>query len=562
VVSECRLRPVDHQSAHTPPLGPGDSWASSGHVGHTQYIRSGDGYIAFRVLNSGTTDILLINDSVLPIEALNDNVHALSFLAKLGEFGRVIAFDRRGIGLSDPVTSGDQPSLDGWVADAVAVLDAVGSKRAALVASSPTGSLIALRLAADHPRRVSFLSVYDAIARFRWAPDYPWGVSAELDQQVDEQLRSAGGTPGLTDRRGRFAITAARHPGFVEWATTWLRRGAGPATVAAQLDVLRGADVRAALPKITCPTLVINHADVEDGRYIAANIANARYVELNDPCHLAFSSELDSVMAVAGEFANARPVEPTARRVLTTLLVTDIVDSPTGVAAIGDRRWGVEVDQHHDVVRDHLARFDGEEIKLRHDGFVARFDGPTRAVLCALAIRRQSEGQGITVRVGVHSGEVDVGGADVSGPGVHVAQRMCALAAGSQVLVTRSVVDLVADSELRFEHLGDHHVKGVRGRIGVFEASTSPRPLLEVVRPRTTETAHTAADARFDDLSPREREVLAALATGASNAEIATELFMSAATVKAHVSHLFVKLGCTNRVQLAILAHNADLAGQ
>ena len=531
--------------------------ASLGDVGKTQYVRSGDGYVAFQVLSKGPADILVVNESVLPIEALQDNVHTASYLARLAEWGRVIVFDRRGVGLSDPVAAGTGLTVDDWVGDAVAVLDAVASDRAAVFSSGPTAGFIALRLAADCPRRVSFLSLYDAIARYRWAPDYPWGVTADVDRQTDE-ASTGGETPRLADRRGRFAAAAARQPGFAEWATTWLRRGAGPATIAVHADVLRAADVRNVLPAITCPTLIINHADVGDGRFLEEHIADARYVELHDSCHLVLSPELDRVLAVTSEFVDAYPVESAPRRVLTTILVTDIVDSLTAVAAIGDRRWSFQLDRHRDLVRRHLGRFDGQEVKTLHDGVVASFEGPTNALLCALAITQDSRQQGTTVRAGVHTGEVELNGADVAGLAVQVAQRMCSLAAGDQVLTTQSVVDLADGSELRFEHLGDQHIKGLRARLGVFSASPRPRRLLEV--PRPPDAVHSSVDDRLNDLSPRERDVLVLLANGATNAEIASGLFISAATVKAHVSHLLIKLDCTNRVQLAILAHDADLA--
>jgi class 3 adenylate cyclase/DNA-binding CsgD family transcriptional regulator len=533
-------------------------WASLGGVGKTQYVRSGDGYVAFQVLSKGPADILVVNESVLPIEALQDNVHTASYLARLAEWGRVILFDRRGVGLSDPVAGGTRLTVDDWVGDALAVLDAVASDRAAVFSSGPTAGFIALRLAADFPGRVSFLSLYDAIARYRWAPDYPWGVTADVDRQTDANASAGGETPRLADRRGRFAAAAARQPGFAEWATTWLRRGAGPATIAAHADVLRAGDVRNVLPAITCPTLIINHADVGDGRFLEEHIADARYVELHDSCHLVVSAELDRVLALTSEFVDACPVESASRRVLTTMLVTDIVDSPTAVAAIGDRRWSLQLDRHHDLVRRHLGRFDGQEVKTLHDGVVATFDGPTNALLCALAISQDSGQQGTTVRAGVHTGEVELNGADVAGLAVQVAHRMCSLAASAQVLTTQSVVDLADGTELRFEHLGDHHIKGLRARVGVFSASPLPQRLLDL--PHPPDAVHSTVDERLNDLSPRERDVLSLLVNGATNTEIASGLFISAATVKAHVSHLLVKLDCTNRVQLAILAHDADLA--
>ena len=553
-------RPGAVERPAVPPSVGGDVSAD---VGTTRYVRSGSGHVAYQVLSAGSTDILVVNESVLPMEALLDNAHTASYLGRLAEWGRVIVFDRRGVGLSDSVADPERLSLLDWVADGVAVLDAVGSAQAAVFSSGPSSGLIALQLAAEHPGRVSFLSVYDAIARYRWAPDYPWGVTPELDDEIVGRLRETWATPRFADRRGRFAATAARHPGFVAWATTWFRRGVGPTTNASLARVLRTSDVRAALPAITCPTLVINHADVEDGHYLAHHIARARYVELHDPCHLLFSPELDEVLAVTAGFIDGRRVEPATRRVLTTIVSIEVGDLE-----------GREPDGQHDTVRRHLERFDGQAITRAANSFTATFDGPTRAVQCALAVRDDAARRHSTARAGVHTAEVEVRGGDVHGPGVPVAQRMCGLAASAQVLVSQRVVDLVGGAELRFDHLGDHQLQGLPGRWSVFEASPAPQPLLDVTArpapaltstptpaPTSTATAPTPpiVDGRPVDLSARERDVLAVLATGASNADIATELFMSEATVKAHVSHLFVKVGCTNRVQLALYAHHAGI---
>jgi class 3 adenylate cyclase len=426
------------------------------------------------VLSDGEPDILLVNESVLPVEALQDNVTTAAYLRRLGAWGRVIAFDRRGVGLSDPVSPGATITLDDWVADAVAVLDAVGSERAAVISSGPSAGLIGLLLARQFPERVSSLSLYDAIARYRWAPDYPWGVTSDVEAELHARLEADGGSALVLDRRGRFAATAAHHPQFADWAVKWFRRGASPATMAVQSNVLRTSDVRGVLPDIACPTLVTNHADVEDGRFLAAHIPHARYVELDDPCHMLFSSQLDAVMAATSELVTGSPVEPATHRVLTTLLFTDIVDSTASLAALGDRRWGIELDRHYDMVRRQLRIFDGREVKTMGDGFIATFDGPTRAVQCALAIQHHARRWGMGVRAGVHTGEVERRGDDVLGLSVHVTQRVCGLARPDQVLVSQRVVDLVSGSELQFAPRGAHALKGLEGRWRVFEASSAP----------------------------------------------------------------------------------------
>ncbi len=436
--------------------------------GETRYVRSGTGDVAYQVLSDGEPDILLINESVLPIEALHDNAMIVSYLNRLRAWGRVVAFDRRGVGLSDPVS--DTATLDDWVTDAVAVLDAIGAEHAVVVSSGPGAGLIAILLASRQPERVRALCMYDAIARYRWATDHPWGVTPETEREIDAQLESDWGTARIVDRRSHFPATAAKYPEITEFAVKWLRRGASRSTVRALNLVVRAGDVRGELPRITCPTLIINHSDAEDGRYLAAHIANARYVELDDEVHLVFSDHLDSVMMSMSELINGSPLEPATHRVLTTLLFTDIVDSTMSVAALGDRRWEVELDVHDDIVRRHLRRFDGREVKATGDGFLAMFDGPTRAVQCALAIEHDAAQRGVSMRAGVHTGEVQIRHEDVLGLTVHVAARFCALAAGGQVVVSQQTVDLVAGSELRFESMGSHTLKGLDKPWAVFEA--------------------------------------------------------------------------------------------
>ena len=454
--------------------------------GETRYVRSGGGHVAFQVLSQGQPDILLINESVLPIEALHDDVRIVSYLNRLCSWGRVIVFDRRGVGLSDPVSEAMAIRLEDWVDDSVAVLDAVGAERAVVLSSGPSAGLIAMMLASDRRDRVLALGLYDAIARYRWAPDYPWGVTAEYERELDRQVESAWASANIVDRRGRFPATAAVHPDLVEFAVKWFRRGASPATLKALNAVMRAGDVRAALPRISCPTLIINHVDTEDGQFLATHIPNARYVELDDAVHVVFSNKLDVVMAALSELINGSPIEPSTTRVLTTLLFTDIVDSTGSLAAAGDRRWKSELDSHDALIRRQLRRFNGAELKTTGDGFVAMFDGPTRAVQCALAIQHEAQRRGVALRAGVHTGEVELRDQDVLGITVHVTQRICGLAAAGQVLVSRQVADLVAGSELILESRGDHPLKGLEGSWTVFEASPTPRP--EPLNPYATTT--------------------------------------------------------------------------
>jgi class 3 adenylate cyclase len=436
----------------------------------THYVWSADGRVACHVAGEGPVDILVVNESVLPMEAVWENSHTAAFLRRLRTWGRVIMFDRRGVGLSDPIIAPDGPRLDDWAADAVAVLDATGSRRAAVLSFGPSSGMIAIVLASRYPERVASLSMYDAIARYRWAPDYPYGATEAEEQSIAAGIRADWGTRQWSDRRQRFAATAERDPVFAQWAITWLRRGASPHEIAAQTDAVRSSDVRAELARITCPTLVINHAEIGDGRYLAAHIRNSRYVELHDRRHVMFSPELDAVIGALSELVNDSPVEPATERVLTTLLFTDIVASTATVAAVGDRRWCLELDHHDDAVRRHVTRFGGREIKSLGDGVIATFDAPSRAVRCALAIQHELRRRCIAVRAGVHTGEVERRGDDIFGVNVHIAQRICARASGDEVLVSQQVVDLAAGSGLRFEVHGDVSVRGLAQHVAVQAA--------------------------------------------------------------------------------------------
>ena len=432
-------------------------------LGEIRYARVRGRHIAFAAWGSGEPDLLLVNESVLPMEALSQHPAVVAYLDRLARWGRVVVFDRWGVGLSDPVPPSGV-ALDDWVDDVAAVMDAVRSVQAAVFASGPSAGLIALRFASRHPERTSSLCLYDAIPRYRWAPDYPFGVTAEEETRLDSSIDSDWGSAQLVDRRGRLGATAARHPDIIEWAVTWFRRGASPNTMRALNDVLHRADVRDELDSITTPTLVLNHRGVEDGVYLAQHMPNAKYVELANDAHLVFSDDLDVALAAVATLLGTNPVDPIPDRRLATVLFTDIVDSTPALSAIGDRRWAHELDRHERSVRRQIERFAGHEVGTTGDGFVATFDGPTQAVRCALAIQHDLRADHIRVRAGVHIGEIERRGNDIAGITVHIAQRVCGQAAGGQVLVTDRVVDLTGGSDLQFSPYAIVELKGLENR--------------------------------------------------------------------------------------------------
>jgi class 3 adenylate cyclase len=334
--------------------------------------------------------------------------------------------------------------------------------------------MVALLLAATHPDRVRALVLYDAIARYRWAPDHPWGVPAEVERELNKQVRQAWGSTRIVDRTGRLSATVARQPALADWAIEWSRRGASPTTVMVLNRVLHDSDLRGVLASITAPTLIINHADSGDGRLLAEHIKDARYFELNDPVHMVFSTQVDDVLAAMSRLIVGSQVAPALTRALVTLLFTDIVGSTQQLSAMGDRRWRETLDRHDHMVRRQLRRFDGRLINTTGDGFLATFDGPARAVQCALAVREGARQQNISIRAGLHTGEVELRDDDIAGLAVHAVQRISSVADDDEILVSRTVVDLVSGSDLIFEPRGERQLKGLIGTWPVFAVSTPP----------------------------------------------------------------------------------------
>ena len=440
-------------------------------TGATSYAAVGDDRVAFQVLSDGVASILVVTEGVVPMEALQDDVDIAAFLRRLSATGRVVVFDRRGVGLSDRVSTPSWTLLADWCDDAHAVMDAIGIERATIISSGASAGFIGITLAAESPERVAALYLYDAVARYASAVDYPWGMSDEELRHIDEQLETWG-VAGFVDRRGRISAAATTRPEILEWATKWLRRGASPSTMKALHQVLRTCDVRAHLGRIDCPTLIVNHDDTEEGRFLARHIPGARYLELSDPAHLVFSSQLDSVMAAISELTGGTPLEPAGRRLLTTLMFTDIVGSTSSLAAAGDRHWSVALDRHDDMVRRQLRRFAGTEVKTTGDGFVAMFDAATLAVQCAIAIQLEAARHGVSVRAGVHSGEIEFrqDQRDIVGLTVHVTERVCTAAQPGQVLITRQVAELADSSGLLIRDEGDHPLKGLDGHWKLYDA--------------------------------------------------------------------------------------------
>jgi class 3 adenylate cyclase len=438
-------------------------------VTETHYARSGDVSIAYQVTGEGPVDVLMSSYQNISVDSFEREVHFARFLERLGRFARIIRFDTRGRGLSDPTSPGAPPTLEGEVADAIAVLDAVGSQRATVFGYFGRGPWSIL-MAATYPDRVGGLILFNTYARGFRGPDYPWGIPPEVFQRFSDQLLRSRETPGSesdgTDVAALHAPSLTGDEGFRRWWEDEGRRGASPATAAILGRLDWGSDVRDVLPSISVPTLVLHRVDnlwvrVGNGRYLGENIPGAKYVELAGGDQFPFAQDADLVLEEIEEFLTGSRTHHEPDRVLATLLFTDICSSTERAASVGDRGWRDLLDRHDAMVRRQIQRFGGREVKTTGDGFLATFEGPARAVRCAVAIREGAAQLGLEVRAGVHTGEVELRGDDVGGIAVHVTQRISALAPRDEVLVSSTVVDLVAGSGLEFEDRGEHNLKGV-----------------------------------------------------------------------------------------------------
>lgn len=441
----------------------------------TRFARAPDGaHLAYQVVGEGAIDVLELPGTLMSIDAAGDQPLWLRFLERMGSFCRLIRIDLRGIGLSDPLDASTPPTVERWVDDALAVLDAVGSERTALW-SVGFGGTIALLLAASHPDRTSALILTNAFARLVRAPDYEPGVPAALLTNFQESLIDPAQEPIADD----VDLIAPSLAGDREFRTWWRRmgnRGASPATAAAVYRTLMAVDLRHTLPAVQAPALVLHRAGnnfvrVAQGRWLAAHLPTARYVELSGADHAVWLGDSDAIADETEEFLTGVRRAPQATRVLATVLFSDIVASTQRAAAIGDGEWRHLLDAHDDMVRRQLRRFSGREVKATGDGFMATFDGPARAIRCAVAIRDGARQLGLDVRIGLHCGEVELRDTDIGGIAVHIAQRVQSLAEPGEVLVSRTVKDLVAGSSIVFDDRGDHVLKGVPDAWQLFGVS-------------------------------------------------------------------------------------------
>ncbi|HEX6688699.1 MAG TPA: adenylate/guanylate cyclase domain-containing protein [Solirubrobacterales bacterium] len=437
----------------------------------TRYARSGEIGIAYQVYGEGELDLLLAFPFLSHLDLMWESPALSHFLRRLGSFARVFVFDRRGVGLSDPVAGA--PTLEERMDDVRAVMDAAGSERAALLGMSE-GATMCMLFAATYPERTSALVLWGAMARSTAAPDYPWAPQKEAVEEAQEELVGPMWGQGATI--DVFSPSLAENPQARAFQARFERQAASPMRVRQLNQMFLDTDVRGALPLIQAPTLVLHRrqdraVNYRAARWLAGQIGGSRYVELEGEDHFPWVGDSDAALAAIEEFLTGVRPAPASERVLATVLFTDIVDSTRLATELGDRRWRELLEQHQKLVRDQLRRYGGREIKTTGDGFLATFDGPTRAAECARAIVDEMPSLGIEVRAGLHTGEVESIGDDIGGIAVHVAARIAALADARTVLASRTVRDLAAGSSIEFELAGRHALKGVPDEWDIYRVS-------------------------------------------------------------------------------------------
>ena len=434
----------------------------------TSYALAGDVHLAYQTVGEGPPDILLVPEFWHSIEAQWDEPSFARFLNRLAELGRLICYDKRGCGISDPVAIEDMQSLDPFMDDIRAVLDTAGSERAVFVTLGG-GSLPSILFAATHPQRVAALVMINGFARLTQAPGYPIGRSPELEEEMTDLMRAGWGRGAFLEQ---VAPSRIGDEAFRQWWARYQRLGASRGTIVSVRAMFDRLDVREVLPSVRVPTLILHRTEntvvrVDHGRYLAEHIPEAELVELPGRDYFVFLGD-DRALEEIERFLSGTLRRPAAARVLATMLFTDIVGSTARAAELGDRAWAELLSRHDAAVRRELARFQGREVDTTGDGFFATFDGPARAVRCAVAIRDALGEFDVEIRAGLHTGELELENGAVRGLAVNIAQRVMTAAEPGEILVSGTVKDLVVGSGIALEDRGSHTLRGVPGEWRLF----------------------------------------------------------------------------------------------
>ncbi len=435
----------------------------------TRYARSGDLSIAFQVVGSGPFDLVLNHGWVSNIDLQWEEPHLAQFLGGLASFSRLITFDKRGVGLSDRVPVNELPTLETRMDDLRAVMDAAGSEKAALFGISEGGAMCLL-FAATYPERVRAVATFGSYAKRIWSPDYPWAPTPEArEAEYAETL----GSWGTAQDAPTIFPSMVGNPAFREWIGAYFRGAASPSAAVALLRMNTQTDIRAVLPTIHVPALVMNRTEdgdvkADEARYIASQIPDARLKLFAGADHVPWVGHTDEILGEIEEFLTGSRHADVSDRVLATILSTDIVASTELVVRLGDRGWRDLLDRHHGMVRRQLERYSGHEIDTAGDGFLASFDGPARGIRCASAVVGDAAAMGLDIRAGLHTGECEVIGEKLAGIAVHTAARISSAAEAREVLVTSTVRDLVSGSGISFADRGERPLKGLPEPIRIY----------------------------------------------------------------------------------------------
>ena len=436
----------------------------------TRYAKAGDISIAYQASGDGPVDLVRVPGWVSNIDHDWEYLPQARQIERFSRFSRFIRFDKRGTGLSDRDVG--YPTLEQRMEDVHAVMDAVGSKRAVLFGTSEGGNMSIL-FAATYPERVSGLILHGCQARGEWAADYPWAPTREeTARHIAALERDWGGAIDL--REG--APSLANDQLAQEWCSAYMRSSASPKTAITMWRLLTEVDVRGILPSIQVPTLVLHKEHDrwikrEEGQYLAANIPGAKFVLLPGTDHIIWGDGQDRLIEEIEEFVTGVRPAQSYERALLTVLFTDIVGSTRLAAERGDQRWKEMLQKHHDVARNEFRKHAGTEIKSTGDGFLASFTGPTPAIKCATAIRDRTAGAGMPIRASIHTGECNVRAGDLSGLAVHLASRLLAHAGPGDVIVSRTVKDLLVGSEFDFADRGETRLRDIPGTWQLYAVS-------------------------------------------------------------------------------------------
>ena len=435
----------------------------------THYAKSGDVHIAYQVVGEGPIDLVLIHGFISHLENQWENPALARFLDRLASFSRLIVFDKRGTGLSDRVAESALPTLEQRMDDIRAVMDATGSSRAAMFGLSEGGPLSTL-FAATYPARTAALIMFGAYAKWIRSEDYPWAPTREQHEAALEAYEKHWGTPiGLKI----LAPSVANDERMQQWYARHQRVSASPGAGVTLYRMNIEVDIRAILPTIRVPTLILHRSGdrllpCQGARYMAGQIPAAKFVELPGDDHIPWIGDTEPLLAAVQEFLTGETPVLEADRVLATVLFIDIVQSTQRATAIGDTRWRDLVDNYQQQVGKEVARFGGRVVNTAGDGVFATFDGPARAIKCARAVRNAVGALGLAIRCGIHTGECVIEGNDVAGIAVHIGARVAARANPGEILISSTVKDLIAGSRVECLDRGSHVLKGVAGRWRLF----------------------------------------------------------------------------------------------